>query len=79
MRYFSLSKLKNSIESKIVILQDENQESRQDEEGEGEREQKCNKDMSSEIIKMIMKKTRDETRRVAWNIAEKRLLSRRRK
>lgn len=44
MRYFSLSKLKNSIESKIVILQDENQESRQDEEGEGEREQKCNKE-----------------------------------
>lgn len=77
MRYFSLSKLKNSIESKIVILQDENQDSRQDEEGE--REQKCNKDMSSEIIKMIMKKTRDETRRVAWNLAEKRLLSRRRK
>lgn len=54
MRYFALSKLKNSIESgEIVILQDENHKRRQDEEGVWK--EKCNKDMSSEIIKMIMK------------------------
>lgn len=72
MRYFALSKLKNSIESEeIVILQDEKPKGTTKRHYAEEREEeKCNKDMSSKIIKMIMK---NETSRME-SLAKERLL-----